>query len=237
MNEYLKETKMLNFKADEISDLISVRGWRELDEFHKIKVTYEFVQNEVLFGYNKNDTLTATEVLADRIGQCNTKATLLMALLRGIEIPCRLRGLEVSKDFQKGATSGIIAVLAPKRIVHTWVEVYYNGNWIALEGVITDKKYLNSLKAKYGGESGKFMRYAVATENLSELSVDWVGKDTFVQREAVVHDYGVFVSPDAFFAKNKQALCKVKEFLYAYIGRKVMTRNVAKIRNRGMMLK
>lgn len=231
MNEYLKETKMLNFGAAEISDLIDVRGWRQLDEFYKIGAVYGFVQNEILFGYNASDTLTAAEVLSDGIGQCNTKATLLMALLRGLGILCRLRGLEVSKDFQRGATSGIISTLAPDRIIHTWVEVYYGGEWFALEGVITDKKYLNALKARYSDVKGKFMRYAVATKNLSELSVDWNGKATFVQSEAVVHDYGVFHSPDEFFAEHSQNFCKVKQFLYSHIGRRMMTKNVMRVRD------
>lgn len=44
MEEYLKETKMLNFNSAKISDLVREKGWLELDEFHKIKNIYEFVQ-------------------------------------------------------------------------------------------------------------------------------------------------------------------------------------------------
>lgn len=222
---------MLNFGRPEITNLIDERGWLKLDDFNKIGAVYGFVQNEILFGYNTDDTLTATEVLSDGIGQCNTKATLLMALLRGVGIPCRLRGLEVSKDFQKGATSGIISALAPDRIIHTWVEVYYGDEWLILEGVITDKEYLDALRKRYNDVTGKFMHYAVATKNLSELSVDWKGKSTFVQSEAVVHDYGIFYSPDEFFAKHTQKFCKIKQFLYSHIGRRVMTKNVDRVRN------
>lgn len=38
MEEYLKETKMLNFNSAKISDLVRGKGWLELDEFHKIKI-------------------------------------------------------------------------------------------------------------------------------------------------------------------------------------------------------
>lgn len=55
MEEYLKETKMLNFNSAKISDLVREKGWLELDEFHKIKNIYEFVQNDILFGYNSTD--------------------------------------------------------------------------------------------------------------------------------------------------------------------------------------
>lgn len=78
---------------------------------------------------------SAAEVLKDGIGQCNTKSTLLMALLRAVNIPCRLHASKVTKDFQKGATSGIIAKLAPHYILHTWVEVYYGTTWVSLEGL------------------------------------------------------------------------------------------------------
>ncbi len=231
MNEYLEETKMCNFNAPEIADLITKRGWRELDEFHKIGAVYDFVQNEILFGFNAYDTLTATEVLFDGIGQCNTKATLLMALLRGVGIPSRLRGFEVSKGFQKGATSGIISFLSPERIVHTWAEVYYRSEWIALEGVIIDKQYLNSVKQRYNGITGRFMRYAIATASLENLSVDWTGKSTFIQSEAVVHDFGTFQSPDVFFERHSQNFSKVIQFLYGHFGRRMMTKNVVGVRN------
>lgn len=140
--QYLEKTQMLNFDVESIQTLIKNRKWIELNEYNKIGAIYDFVRNEIMFGYNSSDLLTAEEVLKDGYGQCNTKATLLMALLRSVGIPCRLHGSEVSKYFQRGATSWLISVLAPERIVHTWVEVLYMGNWIALEGVITDESWL-----------------------------------------------------------------------------------------------
>ena len=92
--------------------------------------------------------MSAVEVLQDSFGQCNTKATLLMALLRSVNIPCRLHAFNVSKDFQKGALPQIIYLLAPKYILHTWVEVFFNDKWIALEGVIIDKDYLYTVQRK-----------------------------------------------------------------------------------------
>ena len=72
-----------------------------------------------------------------------------MTLFRATGISCRLHGSEVSKSFQRGATSGIISILAPATVVHTWVEVLYNDKWIALEGVITDEAYLKAVREKY----------------------------------------------------------------------------------------
>ncbi len=229
MDKYLAETKMLDFNSVEIANLIVTRKWNQLDDFNKIKSIYEFVQNEILFGFNADDILSASEVLADGIGQCNTKATLLMALLRGAGIPCRIHAFEVDKDFQKGVTSGLVSILAPKRIVHTWVEVYYN-EWYALEGVITDKKYLSAIQEKYSEISSQFYGYAIATRNLAHPQIDWNKNDTFIQKEAIVSDYGIFSSPDEFFKEHHQHFSKLKQVLYAKIGSRLMTRNVSKIR-------
>lgn len=232
MNErYLKETAMLNYSSPAIKELVNSKGWREKTEYDRIGEIYNYVQNNILFGYNTSDTLTAEQVLSDGYGQCNTKATLLMALLRSVEIPCRLHAFNVAKDFQKGATSGIISVLAPETIVHTWAEVLYNGQWLALEGVITDKKYFEAVKKKYGNIQGEFRRYAIAVEDLSTHSIDWKGGSTYVQSTAVVHDYGVFDSPDEFFAEHKQSWGRIKNFAYVHYGRKVMNRNVRRIRS------
>lgn len=228
---YLEETPMLNYSEPKLKELICSKNWSNLDEYHKVKSIYEFVQNDILFGYNASDTLTATQVLDDGIGQCNTKATLFMALLRSVGIPCRLHAFDVSKAFQEGATSKIIALLAPEYILHAWVEVCFQGEWIALEGVITDKKYVESIQKKFSSHSGIFKRYAIATNDLKALSIDWIGKDTFIQKEAIVYDYGIFSSPDVFFATHAQRMSNIKNFMYAHIGRKIMTKNLMKIRN------
>ena len=231
MEEYLKETKMLNFNSAKISDLVRGKGWLELDEFHKIKNIYEFVQNDILFGYNSTDILSAVEVLQDGFGQCNTKATLLMALLRSVNIPCRLHAFNVSKDFQKGALPQIIYLLAPKYILHTWVEVFFNDKWIALEGVIIDKDYLYTVQQKYTEYKGIFKKFAIATKDVETVNIDWTGNDVFIQKEAVVDDYGIFSSPDILFSKHTQNMSKIKLYLYSHIGTKMMTKRVFKIRN------
>ncbi|SEP55246.1 Transglutaminase-like superfamily protein [Lachnospiraceae bacterium NE2001] len=229
-DKYLKETQMVNFKTDSIERLVEKRGWKNLDEFERIGAIYDFVRNEIAFGYNRSDLLNAEEVLWDGYGQCNTKSTVLMALLRAVGIPCRLHGSEVSKDFQRGATSGIVSKLAPERVVHTWVEVLYKDKWIALEGVITDEAYVRGVKKKFPNHRGIFKGYAISVPSLETLDLEWKGEDLFVQNTSVVEDYGVFENPDDFFKEHKQKLSKLKELAYIYYGRIVMNKNVASVR-------
>lgn len=234
MNQkYVSATDMLNYQAAEIQTLIEGRGWRACSDFKKIEAVYDFVQNEILFGFNENDNLTAAQVLSDGIGQCNTKATLLMALLRGVNVPCRLHAFQVDKDFQKGATSGLVSILAPRLIVHTWVEVFYKNTWLALEGVILDKAYLGAVQKKFPCAGNEFYAYAIATSSFSQPAVDWTGTDTYIQKEAIVSDLGLFDSPDVFFEDHRQDLCRLKQFFYVCIGSKIMTRNVSRIRGSG----
>ena len=229
-NRYLRKTHMLDYDAESIRGLISKFGWEALDDFQKIGAVYDYVRNQILFGYNRSDLLTASEVLADGYGQCNTKATLLMALLRAVGIPCRLHGSEVDKHFQEGVTTGIVAALAPDTIVHTWVEVFYQERWIALEGVITDEPYIRAVKKKGREKMGPYAHYAVSVPDLQTLSLAWQGRDIFVQNESVVKDLGVFDDPDTFFAAHPQTWSKVKNIAYVYYGRKKMNRTVRKIR-------
>jgi len=62
------------------------------------------VRDDIRFGYNASDDLPASRVLADRIGQRNTKSTLLMALLRAVDVLCRFHGFTIDKALQKGAS-------------------------------------------------------------------------------------------------------------------------------------
>lgn len=234
MKNYLKNTVMLNYQTPQIADLINTQKWSDLNEFEKIDAIYDYVQNKILLGYNKYDNLTATQVLADGIGQCNTKATLIMALLRAVGVPCRLHGTKVTKVFQRSLMPKIMAKLAPPLIVHTWAEVYYNGDWLSLEGVITDKTFISGLQKLFPEHKGKFFDYAVAVKDFNNLQIDWKGENTTVQQQAVVKDLGVYDTPDEFYAEYKQEFRGIKKFMYESVGRKIMTRKVAKIRRLGI---
>lgn len=141
----LRRTPLLDFQHPAIDALLAGRGWRALPLHERIGAVYDFVRNEIAFGYNEMDELPASRVLADGYGQCNTKGTLLMALLRAAGVPCRFHGFTIDKSLQKGAITGVAYWLAPQKIIHSWVEVWFGNRWVSLEGFILDKAYLTSL--------------------------------------------------------------------------------------------
>ena len=140
----LAPTKLLDFDAAPLAHLIETRGWRGLSEYDRIGAAYDFVRNEIAFGYNRADDIPASEVLSDGYGQCNTKGTLLMALLRGVGIRCRLHGFTIHKGLQRGVVPELVYPLAPQEILHSWVEIEFQDSWINLEGFILDDAFLKS---------------------------------------------------------------------------------------------
>src|SRR4030042_693437 len=110
--KYLEETKLLDYNSVIIANLVTNRGWREYSEEEKIRCVYNFVKDEIRFGYNETDRVPASKVLEEGYGQCNTKNTLFMALLRAVGIPCRFHGFTIDKALQKGIVSGIWYKLA-----------------------------------------------------------------------------------------------------------------------------
>ncbi len=62
MDKYLKETKMLDYSNENIQQLIRERRWKNINEFERLKSIYDFVRDEILFGYNIDDNVPASKV-------------------------------------------------------------------------------------------------------------------------------------------------------------------------------
>lgn len=231
MEKYLEATLLLDYYNKTIQELIRTKNWNQCDDFDKILRAYNYVRDEIKFGYNVDDAIPASKVLADGYGQCNTKLILFMALLRALNIPCRVHGFSINKELQKGALPVYLYKFAPKNIIHSWVEVYHNGNWYNLEGIIIDSQYLLKLQDKFPECKGRFCGYGVSVDNFKNTVIDWNGNDTYIQKESITEDYGIFDNPDELFSNYPQKLSYLKRFLYRHFGRHIMNRRVKKIRN------
>lgn len=234
MKKYLERTPLLDFDAPTVHDLILAKGWQRLaTDDEKIRAAYDFVRNDILFGYNASDNIPASMVLADGYGQCNTKTTLLMALLRALGIPCRFHGAVIDKALQRGAVTGIWYALAPNEIIHSWAEVWFHKTWVKLEGVILDAGYLCAVQRHVANASKNttFVGYAIATKNIAAPAVEWTGADTAIQQEGVIQDFGVFDAPDEFYAKHGVNMPPVKRMLFARLIRHRLNARVKQIRS------
>lgn len=231
MEKYLKETKMLDYSSKNIQRLIHERNWNDIEVFERLKSIYNFVRDEILFGYNIDDNISASKVLEDGYGQCNTKGTLFMALLRACNIPCRVHGFTIDKELQKGAMTGIVYKNAPQNVFHSWVEVYFEDKWYELEAFILDMEYLRKLQRKNSQCTGAFCGYGVAVKDFKNPIIDFDRNNTYIQSEGINQDFGVYDSPDDLLKEHHQEMSVIKAFLYRNLGRHLMNWNVNKIRN------
>jgi transglutaminase-like putative cysteine protease len=227
---FFPSTRLLDLDHPSIQGLVAARGWRDLEASERIGAVYDFVRDEIAFGYNESDDLPASRVLADGYGQCNTKSTLLMALLRAVGIATRLHGGTVHKRLQKGVVPALTYLLAPAEILHSWVEVRHEGRWIALEGVILDAAYLDGVRGANPRTTGAFLGYGVGTTRLGDPGVAWTGDHTFVQATGLARDLGTFADPDAFYRAHGTNLGRALGWLFRRFVRHAMNRKVARIR-------
>lgn len=77
MSAYLKETELLNYSHPLIQQIVHSRQWDSMSRREQILGIYNYVRDEIRFGYNRADDIPASEVLQDGYGQCNTKGVLL----------------------------------------------------------------------------------------------------------------------------------------------------------------
>ncbi|WP_418427991.1 transglutaminase-like domain-containing protein [Blautia hydrogenotrophica] len=222
---------MLDFSTPNIQKLISNRHWKGVEVYNRIKQIYNFVRDEILFGYNVDDSIPASRVLAEGYRQCNTKGTLFMALLRGVDVPCRMHGFTIDKKLQKGTMTDIVYKKAPKNIFHSWVEVYLDGVWYELEAFILDKKYLSQIQNINSTRKGTFWGYGVAVKDLRNRVIDFSINNTYIQSEGINHDFGIYDCPDDLLQEHHQEISIFEAFLYRNLGRHLMNYNIKKIRN------
>jgi len=232
--EFLSATPMLDFENKTIQVLIENKKWRKLSHYDAIGAIYKFVRDDILFGYNIDDRIPASRVLKDGYGQCNTKGTLLMALLRAVGIPTRIHGFTIYRELQKGAIPSYLFYIVPERIIHSWVEVYSNDRWVNLEGYIIDRSYLNKVQERFRNQCSEFKGYGIATKCLQSPPIDWEDKDTFIQKEGIADDFGVYAQPDDFYLLYGGNLTGIKKLLFRFVIRHLININVKRIRAKGL---
>lgn len=230
MSRHLRPTRLLDHQHPALRAFVEQRGWHRLDPAERVGAIYGFVRDEVAFGYNASDDIPASQVLADGLGQCNTKTTLLMALLRGAGVPARFHGATIHKRLQKGVVTGLMYRLAPRSIIHSWAEVQLDGRWVGLEGVILDARYLDGVRGWFPSDSGPFLGYAVGTDNLTSPPVEWTGTDTYIQATGINNDFGAYDDPDAFYAEHGANLSGLRGWVFRHRVRPAMNRKVAAVR-------
>lgn len=168
----------------------------------KLDRIFHYVRDDIRFGFPVNgDFVKASETIRLGYGQCNTKATLLLALCKAAGIPARIHFSLITKDIQKGFFSGLAYWLMPKEISHSWIEVEIEGRWRRIDTFINDKKLFDAAMAKIK-RLGWSVGYSVALED-GEASADLdLDHAVFQQMAAVTADHGTWDDPSTYYESD-----------------------------------
>lgn len=95
-----------------------------------------------------------------------------------------------------------------------------------------DDKYLTSIQQKFKQVEGDFCGYGIATNCLTSPDTDWRGSDTYIQKEGIHDDFGLYDSPDEFYLEKGTSLSGIKRWLYQRVLRHIINWNVANLRKK-----
>ncbi len=168
----------------------------------KLERLFLFVRDEITFGFPaKGDLVAASETLETGIGQCNTKATLFLALCKACKIPVRIHFSLISKEIQKGFFTGIFYWLMPKYISHSWIEVKIEGEWRRIDSFINDMALHKAAElelARRDWTIGFSLALSEGSAN-ADLNID---KEAFSQMAAVTDDHGTWDEPADYYSSQ-----------------------------------
>ncbi len=182
------------------------------------------------FGAIADSTGTsAMAVLKHGMGDCHTKSTLLVALLRAMEIPARMRFVSLRPDFLHG-----IIDTGETPIEHACTEVLLDGRWLALDSYVVDTKLAVAAKLRLRQE-GRKLGYGMHLNG----STSWNGSsDSFGQFCATdahslpLRDWGVYDDPYQFYSSVPFVKSRLNwsSRIKWVVGAKLVNRKVTELR-------
>ena len=228
---YLEPSHLLDYPHPAIKQLIVSKGWdTPKTKADLIGEVYTFVRDEIAYGYTRSFSIPASQILTSAYGNCITKSTLLMALLRAVGIPCRFHAMTIRKVIFRGLLPKLSYKLVIKHPYHAWIEIQYNNKWLAMEGHIVDRPYIAKLQAKFPDYMGSFYGYGIAVLNFRNPDNRWNEDSTYVQNQAIEEDLGIFDTPDDFFSQYPESIAYTQSLRYRAIIRGKLNKSIMAVR-------
>ena len=162
----------------------------------KALACFEYVRNLPFGCVGDGIHVRATEVLKRGRGDCHTKSTLLVALLRSMEIPSRVRFLTLRGEFLRGLLD-----IDSLPVMHCAVEVLLDGRWVLVDTHVVDPAFASAARRRLRNE-GHTLGWGIHLHG----QTDWDGcSPAFGQivpedpNSWPLHDWGVFDDPADFY--------------------------------------
>jgi len=169
----------------------------------KLHRLFHYVRDEIQFRFpDDGDFVSASETIRLGYGQCNTKATLLLALCKASEIPARIHFSLISKEIQKGFFTGIAYWLMPSKISHSWIEVEIDGRWRRIDTFINDLALFEAARDELRRQHWSVGFSVALKDGDARANLDLDG-EAFQQMAAVTDDHGIWDDPVDYYASPK----------------------------------
>lgn len=143
--------------------------------------------------------VTAGQVLRNRRGDCHTKGTLFVALLRSAGVPARLRFVRLPGVFMRG-----ILELGYASVTHAIGEVYAGGRWVQADTYVVDEQLHAQALARLA-EEARALGYGIHAGGKDQFNGldDAHGQYTSGDPSSLpLFDYGPAHDPETFYAAH-----------------------------------
>lgn len=169
----------------------------------KLRAMFYYVRDEIRFGYPKSgDIVRASETIRLGVGQCNNKATLLIALSRAVGLSARAHFSTIDKEIQRGMFPKWAFKRMPDEISHSWVEVEIEGRWRRVDSFINDADFYNAGRRALR-ERGWRTGFSISCEDGESDPEFNIDEERFVQMGAVTGDHGTYDEPADYYRSPK----------------------------------
>lgn len=204
--------KIFDQDSPEIQDLIKEKKWRRFGENNRIAHIYDYVRNDINFGFPKKALLSASQVIAEGRANALNKSILLKTLLDACNILCRFHAFTVTKEMYSGILPSMKFKTLPNHLISAWVEVFFDGQWIVIDGVQLDKGYFDNITKKFHEAQKEFVGYGCAIYLENGPTTEWDGKThSYNQRAAITRDHGVIEEFEWFFEEFAKDIRQLKK--------------------------
>ena len=187
--DYLQSTEYLDYKSPEIQAIVAEFKRDDLSELEKatgiyLKIRDGWRYNPYLISVDK-DKYVASEIAKKTEGHCVDKAILLIACLRAVGIPARLRLAKVTNHIAVERLTERFGtnVLTP----HGMVDVFLNGKWVKATPAF-NKELCNmcnvaplefdgerdSMFQEFNGDGKQFMEYLEDYGHFEDIPMDFM---------------------------------------------------------------
>ena len=196
----------------------------------KLDAVFDFVRDKIKFGFPlKWDKVKASETLRYKMGYCNTKATLLFALCKVVDIPARIHTGLIDIEIMRGVFPSFAFPFLPSAGCHSWIEICIEDEWKPIDSYINDKPFYDGAMKRLQ-ESGKMTAFSIsraAGGNSCEFNFGEMG---FVHMGAVLEDHGAWDDYSKYMASEKYLRMNRMQLMSYPLIALISNRNIEKIR-------